>query len=95
MDSSGKAVACGFIETYIGRVKGGVQVHSESEEIGLPEAAQLLECSWAIAWNAMLAGKLQGRKAGRTYLVTRASVERLRMERSGQRNVAGRPAHVG
>jgi hypothetical protein len=83
------------METYIGQVKEGIQMHSESEEIGLPEAAQLLECSWAIAWNAMLAGKLQGRKAGRTYLVTRTSVERLRMERSGLHNVAGQPAHAG
>ena len=51
------------------------------EEVTLPEAARLLGCTWSIAWNALLNGKLDGHKPGRTYLVTRASVERFRAER--------------
>ena len=48
------------------------------KEVGLADAALALGVSWGAAWRLLLIGRLDGRKDGRTWKVTRTSVERLR-----------------
>ena len=53
------------------------------EEIPLSEAAYLLSWRWAKAFDALLEGRLEGKRgANGRWRVTRASVERLKRELS-------------
>lgn len=46
-------------------------------EIPLADAAHRLGLSWGQAWRFLLQGKLEGRKVGGRWMVTRTSVVRL------------------
>lgn len=53
----------------------------EPAEMGLTEAAHELGVNYQVAWNLVLSRELEARKQGRSWLVSRASVERLREQR--------------
>ena len=57
-------------------------------EIPLADAAHRLGLSWGQAWRFLLQGKLEGRKVGGRWMVTRTSVAHLAGSvRTQRRNV--------
>ena len=56
----------------------------ESHEVPLASAAMELQATWPQAYNLLLSGRLEGRKVRGRWLVSRESVEREKLERSGR-----------
>jgi len=47
------------------------------EMIPLADAAKRLSISWERAWRLVLRGRLEGQRAGRAWMVSTASVDRV------------------
>ncbi len=58
-------------------------------EITLPEVCRSIGCTWARAYNLVLAGKLEARRVNGRYLISVASVKRWKRQNAAE---AERPA---
>lgn len=63
-----------------------------ADTVPLTEAARRLKISWHRAWRHMLIGDLRGEKVDGRWVVRRADVERLAVERGSRRTQAAAAA---